>query len=353
MLCSTVREELHTLSDGERLPMAQRLVIWRHCLRCADCRTSRRQFRRLCQTTRRLHNTWLISPALYHRIMTELLVLRSETILTRQANAFVYNRAAREKQMKKRLALAVTAFVLPIVSGTLFAQILSGRFDVQKEPPQDSQIKRVETDGDRRNAAYVKRAQKLRTQWKRWAMAHRQDLSLMLQDNAEGRAAFKRILRLLPAVCNSSRNAVLSPADLNNEYVPFTYTAEAINQRKHLSRMTAALAQQMKLLQKHLAEKQVNSTAEKAIKEQMQQIGERLAQMQLDEMEQVALIEMYMVRDHDIPIVRSANMRYTLWVSGRITESVPPKVFAVGGEFRTVKPAARRDIAPPYEELTK
>ena len=94
MLCETAREQLNTLSDGERLEtVQQKILLWRHCARCPACRAARRQLKQMRQTAR--HLPALLPASLCGRILSQLPaeILLSE-ILPSNDSAFT-SRASR------------------------------------------------------------------------------------------------------------------------------------------------------------------------------------------------------------------------------------------------------------------
>ncbi len=312
MQCETVREQLHLLSDGERLEKGKsKFVTGLHCVRCSQCRAFRQQLRLLRQTTRQLPNTLAIPVSLQHRIFTELSLTDEKPVINYSSPSHSKKITPREKEMKKRIAFATAALVIPVVAGTLFAQNRRTHPPLTKEQSATDQKHLDEVNASlndpKVNAAFLKRTKELRLKWQVWAKDHREDVAKMLQETGNQRAAFDRVQRLLPQALNHTQNAALTDADLNAPGLQFAYMPQA----------------------SHSLPPSPNNRQKEA------HLAIRLAEADL-------------AKHHDIEIVMTMTRGngYLLWASGRIT-----RYGNVSGRKDEFRPGVVEEITPPYPFL--
>ena len=312
MLCETVREQLHTLSDGERLEnRSGQIAVLAHCVHCSQCRAFRRQLKLLRQTALNLPNTRAISASLGHRIFAQLPFPSENPAAVHLTQPHSKQITIREKEMKKRIVFATAALVIPVVAGTLAAQSRRANLPLTREQLSADQKHVDEVNASlndpKVNAAFLKRLKELRLKWQFWARDHHKELKAMLRETGSQRTAFDRVQKLLPQTLNHTAEAALTDADLDMPGLIFAYLPQAIH--------SLPLPPTNRQKEAHLA---------------------------------VRLAESNLTHHHDIEIITTMKPGngYTLWASGRITQNgnVSPRK----DEFRS---GVSQEVTPPYPFL--
>ena len=297
MPCTTVREQLHTLSDGERLAnRRETAAVLSHCVRCAECRTYFGQLRRLRHATRHLPQTLAVPATMRGRVLAQLPFAHTPYETLRDSQEQYEAGFRRQAKIQRRILLAA-------VLGFSFA----GVYAVQN-PGRILAILHGETEDDpTKNAAFIKRAQELREIWKPWAMEHKKDLAMMLKNQ---RAAYNRIEKALPKKLTRTGNTTLTFESLDVPGLPFAYLPMMQEKNGQINPIRNTMGGKMRISQ---------SFTDPAIDKYL-----------------------------DIELLCSMKMgkMYTLFVSGRITEKT--ETTDIGRQH-----LVSSEIAPPYEELTR
>ena len=313
MLCETAREQLNTLSDGERLENTRvKFAVWRHCLHCTDCQNYRRQLRRLRQTASRLPAN--LPDALRQRVLSRLLDAAPDRNLQRLNSQRLVPTPKRtfdtkEIAMKKRLIIAASVFVVTLTVSALSAKITNPfRFGAQSEDWRErdrqhvaqvnAQINRPED-----NAAFLAQAKEMRAHWKSWAMQHQEDLKQMLYAPVADHAALMRVYRVLPSTLPPDGEG-LTQQDLNKPKLQFTWQMVTKFQTGQENVGPSILADYVKF--------------------------------------------------HDICLsssMKTGATKYDLWASGRVTETILQETIFHNGD--TSFTPQTHEICPPYEEIIR
>ena len=348
MKCSTARERISSLVGGEGTGWRIRQAA-RHCAHCPACRTRREQAAQITAGLRDLASL-PTPPHIRANVFAQLPPISAqENAVQNMRVSLGLEPGAKCRRVAGRLvggcgalALGGTALLMaaprvlpgfPSVFVTARNGIYAwqGQMDIAHDPNSLELQERT-----------LAKCQTLRDLWKPWAIQHTTSLRQMLHGGKQGRAAMMQVFEEMPDALPGDGNGLtfrmLQADEIRYSWQPamkssmtFRYNSASPRSSAPDTRSapydggyTIAYGQDFQM-------PQPRPNGMENLKECEKQILRGL-NIQYD-------------RQHDIELSCSpgaGRTEYTLWASGRITETTWSGSVAIG-----------REICPPYEELTR